>query len=852
MSRVQNDSFKLLAGLSKKRLPSACALSQAQKSSFAPTDSAAGLPQSASIHIPSERYSSSSALSYHTGVHALEPRTDQSTSRLSDIPKIAGQQASANYTPAPLGKSTTQDLQALCGRRSYNVQPEKHQNPPSRFSSTPPQSEELGVENSKESPTDSQTTCVCGVMNHDGRLMLDVVFEASLACVVGALFSDLGPQIYMNAMINQGAQDISSEQWSEPNNVNLPRRRHLSYTTETKQSLLGSTLTHATEKQTILQSGSGGYVFETVTKTPNVPYGSVFSIYQQLCISQNSDGQARLQIHSRVNFSRWIVLQESIRSSSFLALDEFVKILQRMILLHIEKYPENSASQVYRRVLSITDVTSPVRQLPSSECDQVVLLRNNQQNLRNRPHGPRSCMPGGASQNTVPSSMRYIEQTPYGMRIPTSPKSLSPPTNRIPAIHPHQKYSAALFKPLEKNRAIDAQVHTIQTSKEDENLVLTPSISPANIASSKSPPKTLFQDKGQSILPHLSHEPAKSVNTLATSRSREIALWDGSDWVQVVLAVDPTTHPDTPPRFITKVLTTRDGPPRLARVRQFSNTDSSQSLQSRNCNHVNSGQTLSSTTHVSIFDPVLEWVHMQAIPGDCAMLSHSNLFQLTWPFTLTLYLLSNDVFTLNVQGQLVRSQHWFWSRRTKQLYRNRYWLTPQVRPKTVKQRHSFALMETLRTCGDSASLQKYVTRQLLDTSGFFKDPIDYCILCDQQLLSTSIAHLVVECEQVTGHRIQSGLVSAIQKSRLRLLGRALDPGVENVYTWLRGGVLNGEADLDQLLVGWVLWSINLWGTRHDNRALAARLADFPAGSVPAVSIHIVANTTGIALWKLAN
>ncbi|KAH6589619.1 hypothetical protein BASA50_009931 [Batrachochytrium salamandrivorans] len=82
----------------------------------------------------------------------------------------------------------------------------------------------------------------------------------------------------------------------------------------------------------------------------------------------------------------------------------------------------------------------------------------------------------------------------------------------------------------------------------------------------------------------------------------------------------------------------------------------------------------------------------------------------------------NDVFTLNVQGQLVRSQRWFWSRRTKQLYRNRYCLTPQVRPKTVKQRHLFALMETLRTCGDSASLQKYVTRQLLDTSGFFKDP----------------------------------------------------------------------------------------------------------------------------------
>ncbi|KAH6581555.1 hypothetical protein BASA61_009012 [Batrachochytrium salamandrivorans] len=71
----------------------------------------------------------------------------------------------------------------------------------------------------------------------------------------------------------------------------------------------------------------------------------------------------------------------------------------------------------------------------------------------------------------------------------------------------------------------------------------------------------------------------------------------------------------------------------------------------------------------------------------------------------------------------------------------------------------------------------------------------------------------------------SGLVPAIQKSRLRLLGRALDPGVENVYTWLRGGVLNGEADLDQRWLDGTVEHESM-GTRHDNRALAARLADF--------------------------
>ncbi|KAH6595204.1 hypothetical protein BASA50_005997 [Batrachochytrium salamandrivorans] len=98
-------------------------------------------------------------------------------------------------------------------------------------------------------------------------------------------------------------------------------------------------------------------------------------------------------------------------------------------------------------------------------------------------------------------------------------------------------------------------------------------------------------------------------------------------------------------------------------------------------------------------------------------------------------------------------------------------------------------------------------------------------IAPKQLFSTSIAHLVVECKQVTGHRIQSELVPAIQKSRLRLLGRALDPGVENVYTWLRGGVLNGEADLDQRWLDGTVEHESM-GTRHDNRALAARLADF--------------------------
>ncbi|KAH9266648.1 hypothetical protein BASA83_010454 [Batrachochytrium salamandrivorans] len=114
----------------------------------------------------------------------------------------------------------------------------------------------------------------------------------------------------------------------------------------------------------------------------------------------------------------------------------------------------------------------------------------------------------------------------------------------------------------------------------------------------------------------------------------------------------------------------------------------------------------------------------------------------------------NDVFTLNVQGRLVRSQRWFWSRRTKQLYRNRYWLTSQV----------------------------------------------------------------------TDHRIQSGLIPAIQKSRLRLLGRSTRSGCgECIYLaprWsLKWQSRSGPA------VGWMgTVEHESMGTKHDNRALAATVS----------------------------
>ncbi|KAH6585325.1 hypothetical protein BASA60_000614 [Batrachochytrium salamandrivorans] len=88
------------------------------------------------------------------------------------------------------------------------------------------------------------------------------------------------------------------------------------------------------------------------------------------------------------------------------------------------------------------------------------------------------------------------------------------------------------------------------------------------------------------------------------------------------------------------------------------------------------------------------------------------------------------------------------------------------------------------------------------------------------------AHLVVECEQVIGHRIQSGLLPAIQKITTQIAGSRTRSGcVECIYLtqqWSHKWRSRSEP-----VVGWTgLWSMNLCERGMIIGYWAARLADF--------------------------
>ncbi|KAH6573294.1 hypothetical protein BASA62_003021 [Batrachochytrium salamandrivorans] len=125
----------------------------------------------------------------------------------------------------------------------------------------------------------------------------------------------------------------------------------------------------------------------------------------------------------------------------------------------------------------------------------------------------------------------------------------------------------------------------------------------------------------------------------------------------------------------------------------------------------------------------------------------------------------------------------------------------------------------------------------------------------QQLLSTSLAHLVVECEQVTAIRIQSW--TTYQQFRNVTTSdcwrRALDRCGDCIYVAPRWSHRMAKQDLVPPLVGTgTVEHCNLWGRGMMIGCAAATVnLTFLQVAYRQLQSHCgKANTTGIALWKL--
>ncbi|KAK6099006.1 hypothetical protein MT418_000471 [Batrachochytrium dendrobatidis] len=456
---------------------------------------------------------------------------------------------------------------------------------------------------------DSTVACVCGVMKHNGQELLNTTCYIPLTQLISAMFANYGPQLYMTAAKDRGAQDIALEKWSEPNCANLPRRRHISYTVTSKQLLFGSTHVRVIERQTIVQSNPEGCVFESELQNLDTPYGSIVSTYQRICLSRIKANQTHIQIHARVNFSRFILLQDTIRTVSMTSLKEFTSVFNRLVVNYTERHQTKHIFYSVGGFASLSEPSPKIEPLPYSEAFDLADI--NTENQRHRPHGPRSGVILNPSRCT---SSTDRTQTPLGMQMPTSPKSMSPLSRFVSDRQSSKLNSFATLKNQEE-RAINFPSSDARNSRQSKQNPVTP----ATNYQSPQPSITSVSCKSDSLNTALSaqHNLAESVGASEASSSRELAVWDGSNWIKTVCTDVASSPQDLPPRFITKVLSTGEGPPRLVRFRLFTNATHASNHNCISCSH----HTLVNQAHISMqtqesSNAVSEWVNSLPIPGD--------------------------------------------------------------------------------------------------------------------------------------------------------------------------------------------------------------------------------------------
>ncbi|KAI8921779.1 hypothetical protein BC831DRAFT_72552 [Entophlyctis helioformis] len=476
---------------------------------------------------------------------------------------------------------------------------------------------------SPPSPPESRVACVCGALEHPGRDLFDESFEVPLMYLASSLFGDSGPQLHIRASVDRGAQDLAADKWSEPAGTGDHRFRSMAYMLVIKNAVFGTLKTRGLEDQTLLRNDPEGCVFEAVARTPDVPYGGIFSMHQRICLSRIAVNRTRVRIHARIEFAKRLFLQETIRMAAMAGIVDFVQILKRLLTLHIESdaagIAGRGAAALASGVMTPTSGTGFIGVIDDYAGQDAYLGTGSSHDLasagssstasqsshrgRNRPQGPRrrestatneedmqpalaklgitiaSPVPTYPAQAAVGNSLA----TPFDANAarrpslavspvePSSPVMNSPPTSprlpRSPLPQPLQQLPHAIIpEQVLWRRRRSSVMSPPHTSGVQADLgARTPSNNNGlHYTASRAPLSAATMAIGAS--PGIPSIPP----TDARRGSREIAVWDGSRWVKTVRPNDGTSPPEPPPRFATKILHSNDGSaPRLARIRLF-------------------------------------------------------------------------------------------------------------------------------------------------------------------------------------------------------------------------------------------------------------------------------------------
>ncbi|KAJ3039831.1 hypothetical protein HDV00_011740 [Rhizophlyctis rosea] len=178
----------------------------------------------------------------------------------------------------------------------------------------------------------ARITCQC--TTHVGHKILDERYACPAGDVAVAIFGEGGTETLEEIGTKAGiaeSLEMTYEGWTVDDDGRW-LSRCVGYDISFKAPLFGDMRTACFEVQHVLQQDADVLVVESTIDTPHLPYGTAFKTKLRYCITPAGSKGCRLRIHARVEYTKRLMMQESITKTALESLHYWVRDLDARLL----------------------------------------------------------------------------------------------------------------------------------------------------------------------------------------------------------------------------------------------------------------------------------------------------------------------------------------------------------------------------------------------------------------------------------------------------------------------------------------------------------------------------------------
>ncbi|KAI9095887.1 hypothetical protein DFS34DRAFT_166136 [Phlyctochytrium arcticum] len=172
----------------------------------------------------------------------------------------------------------------------------------------------------------------CNCESHHEHETCNVILDLDVEAVYDAIFCKEGSEVVREAHRRRETEDVKFGEWAMDPATSNPTSRDLVYTISFKPPMFAKQVSQASERQVVMRyEPYAAYVVECNIKTPKVPYGECFTVYNRYCITHAGPGKTRVKITSKVDFNKRLMWKNQIEAATIDGMRGFCSELVSLI-----------------------------------------------------------------------------------------------------------------------------------------------------------------------------------------------------------------------------------------------------------------------------------------------------------------------------------------------------------------------------------------------------------------------------------------------------------------------------------------------------------------------------------------